>query len=90
MGRRWRGAPLEGKSRFNPGRQARLKPELPIAHLLDEPTASGSKHDNVVAMRCGRSSDLVWGLHALPQLFPDKVIEMNDVADALGKTVKAL
>ena len=29
--------------------------------------------------------DVVWGLHTLPQLFPTKVLQMNDVADYLGK-----
>ena len=28
---------------------------------------------------------MAWGLHTLPQLFPTKVIKMNDVADYLGK-----
>jgi multiple sugar transport system substrate-binding protein len=38
-----------------------------------------------VAANTGTGPDLVWGLHTLPQLFPDKVIELNDVADALGR-----
>jgi multiple sugar transport system substrate-binding protein len=38
-----------------------------------------------VAANTGTGPDLVWGLHTLPQLFPDKVIDMNDVADHLGK-----
>jgi multiple sugar transport system substrate-binding protein len=38
-----------------------------------------------VAANVGSGLDLVWGLHTLPQLFPTKVIEMNDVADYLGK-----
>ena len=29
--------------------------------------------------------DIAWGLHTLPQLFPDKVLLLNDVADYLGK-----
>jgi multiple sugar transport system substrate-binding protein len=28
---------------------------------------------------------MAWGLHTLPQLFPTKVLKMNDVADYLGK-----
>ena len=38
-----------------------------------------------VSANTGQGPDLVWGLHSLPQLFPEKVIEMNDVADYLGK-----
>jgi multiple sugar transport system substrate-binding protein len=38
-----------------------------------------------VSANTGQGPDLVWGLHSLPQLFPDKVIPMNDVADYLGK-----
>ena len=38
-----------------------------------------------VAANTGSGLDLAWGLHTLPQLFPDKVLLMNDVADYLGK-----
>jgi len=38
-----------------------------------------------VAANTGQGMDLAWGLHTLPQLFPTKVIELNDVADYLGK-----
>jgi multiple sugar transport system substrate-binding protein len=38
-----------------------------------------------VAANTGSGPDIVWGLHTLPQLFPDKVIYMNDVAEYLGK-----
>src|ERR1700704_6310683 len=38
-----------------------------------------------VAANTGQGLDLVWGLHTLPQLFPTKVLMMNDVADYLGK-----
>ena len=38
-----------------------------------------------VAANTGSGLDLVWGLHTLPQLFPDKVLQMTDVADYLGK-----
>ncbi len=38
-----------------------------------------------VAANTGTGPDVVWGLHTLPQLFPEKVIYMNDVADYLGK-----
>ena len=37
-----------------------------------------------VAANTGSGLDLAWGLHTLPQLFPTKVIKMNDVADYLG------
>src|ERR1700736_6521380 len=38
-----------------------------------------------VAANTGSGLDMVWGLHTLPQLFPTKVLKMNDVADYLGK-----
>ncbi len=38
-----------------------------------------------VADNTGSGLDLAWGLHTLPQLFPTKVLKMNDVADYLGK-----
>src|ERR1700709_1048771 len=38
-----------------------------------------------VAANTGSGIDLAWGLHTLPQLFPTKVLMMNDVADYLGK-----
>lgn len=38
-----------------------------------------------VAANTGQGPDLVWGLHSLPQLFPDKCLPVNDVADYLGK-----
>src|SRR5438876_577444 len=38
-----------------------------------------------VAANTGSGLDLAWGLHTLPQLFPTKVVKMNDVADYLGK-----
>src|ERR671939_138071 len=38
-----------------------------------------------VAANTGQGLDLAWGLHTLAQLFPDKVLLMNDVADYLGK-----
>ncbi|MHB2165405.1 ABC transporter substrate-binding protein [Alsobacter sp. R-9] len=38
-----------------------------------------------VAANTGTGPDMVWGLHSLPQLFPDKCLEVGDVADYLGK-----
>src|SRR5215212_3075069 len=38
-----------------------------------------------VAANTGQGLDLAWGLHTLPQLFPTKVLKLNDVADYLGK-----
>ena len=38
-----------------------------------------------IAANTGSGIDLAWGLHTLPQLFPTKVLKMNDVADYLGK-----
>jgi multiple sugar transport system substrate-binding protein len=38
-----------------------------------------------VAANTGSGMDLAWGLHTLPQLFPTKAMQLNDVADYLGK-----
>jgi multiple sugar transport system substrate-binding protein len=38
-----------------------------------------------VTANTGTGPDLVWGPFMLPQLFPTKVVKMNDVADHLGK-----
>src|ERR1700739_2469324 len=38
-----------------------------------------------VAANTGSGLDLAWGLHTLPQVFPTKVLKMNDGADYLGK-----
>lgn len=38
-----------------------------------------------VAANTGQGPDLVWGLYSLPQLFPEKCLKVNDVADYLGK-----
>lgn len=38
-----------------------------------------------VAANTGQGPDIVWGLHSLPHLFPDKCTDMTDVADYLGK-----
>jgi multiple sugar transport system substrate-binding protein len=38
-----------------------------------------------VAANTGQGPDLVWGLHSLPQLFPDKCLDVGDVATYLGK-----
>ena len=38
-----------------------------------------------VAANTGQGLDLAWGLHTLPQLFPNQVLKLNDVADYLGK-----
>jgi multiple sugar transport system substrate-binding protein len=38
-----------------------------------------------VAANTGAGPDLIWGLWALPHLFPQKCIDVSDVADYLGK-----
>ena len=38
-----------------------------------------------VAANTGTGPDLVWGLHSTPQLFPEKCLPVQDVADYLGK-----
>ena len=38
-----------------------------------------------VAANTGQGPDLFWGLYSLPHLFPDKCVDVTDVADYLGK-----
>src|SRR6202045_600845 len=38
-----------------------------------------------VAANTGTGPDLFWGLYSLPHLFPQKCVDVSDVADYLGK-----
>src|SRR5260370_1316005 len=38
-----------------------------------------------VAANTGAGPDLFWGLYSLPHLFPQKCVDVSDVADCLGK-----
>jgi multiple sugar transport system substrate-binding protein len=38
-----------------------------------------------VAANIGAGPDLIWGLYSLPHLFPQKCVDVSDVADYLGK-----
>jgi multiple sugar transport system substrate-binding protein len=38
-----------------------------------------------VAANTNQGPDLFWGLYSLPHLFPDKCVDVSDVADYLGK-----
>ena len=38
-----------------------------------------------VAANTGAGPDLFWGLYSLPHLFPQKCVDVTDVADYLGK-----
>ncbi|MFO1146924.1 MAG: ABC transporter substrate-binding protein [Alsobacter sp.] len=38
-----------------------------------------------VAANTGTGPDIVWGLHSLPHLFPDKCTDVSDVGEYLGK-----
>lgn len=38
-----------------------------------------------VAANTGQGPDLFWGLYSLPHLFPDKCVDVSDVANYLGK-----
>ena len=38
-----------------------------------------------VAANTGTGPDLFWGLYSLPHLFPQKCMDVTDVADYLGK-----
>jgi len=38
-----------------------------------------------VAANTGQGLDMVWGLYSLPHLFPEKCLDMSDVANYLGK-----
>ena len=55
-----------------------------------EITVSSESYEDIqpkaaVAANTGQGLDIVWGTHALPQLFPTKVLDMTDVANYLGK-----
>jgi multiple sugar transport system substrate-binding protein len=55
-----------------------------------EVTISNESFDDIqpkasVAASTGQGPDLIWGLHSLPHLFPDKLVDLSDVADYLGK-----
>ena len=39
-----------------------------------------------VVANTGQGLDMVWGLYSLPHLFPEKCLDVSDVADHLGKT----
>lgn len=38
-----------------------------------------------VAANVGQGPDMVWGLYSLPHLFPDKLVDLTDLADLLGE-----
>ena len=38
-----------------------------------------------VAANTGTGPDLFWGLYSLPHLFPQKCVDVTDVAEYLGK-----
>ena len=38
-----------------------------------------------VAANTGAGQDIFWGLYSLPHLFPQKVLDVSDVAEYLGK-----
>lgn len=38
-----------------------------------------------VAASAGSGPDLIWALHTVPHLFPDKLIDLSDVAEYVGK-----
>jgi multiple sugar transport system substrate-binding protein len=53
-------------------------------------TVSNESFDDIqpkasVAANTGQGPDMVWGLFSFPFLFPDKCIDVTDVADYLGK-----
>jgi multiple sugar transport system substrate-binding protein len=38
-----------------------------------------------VAANVGQGPDIIWALHTTPHLFPDKLVDLSDVAEHLGK-----
>src|SRR2546430_1498394 len=53
-------------------------------------TISRESYDDVnpkasVAANIGAGQDMFWGLYSLPHLFPQKCLDVTDVADYLGK-----
>ena len=51
-----------------------------INELLDDVQPKAS-----VAANINSGPDMFWGLYSLPHLFPDKVVDVTDIADYLGK-----
>ncbi len=54
-----------------------------------EITVSNESYEDVqpkasVAANTGQGLDIVWGLYSLPHLFPEKCLDMSDVANYLG------
>lgn len=54
-----------------------------------EVNVSNESYDDIqpkasVAANTGQGLDMVWGLYSLPHLFPDKCIDVTDVANYLG------
>jgi multiple sugar transport system substrate-binding protein len=43
-----------------------------------------------VAANTGAGQDMFWGLYSLPHLFPQKCLDVTDVADYLGKKIRRL
>src|SRR6201991_5338795 len=55
-----------------------------------EVNVSNESYDDIqpkasVAANTGQGLDMVWGLYSLPHLFPEKCLDVTDVADYLGK-----
>src|ERR1700742_2821662 len=54
-----------------------------------EVNVSNESYDDIqpkasVAANTGQGLDMVWGLYSLPHLFPEKCLDMSDVANYLG------
>src|SRR5262245_48741601 len=54
-----------------------------------EVNVSNESYDDIqpkasVAANTGQGLDMVWGLYSLPHLFPEKCLDMTDVANYLG------
>ena len=53
-------------------------------------TVTNESYDDIqpkasVVANTGQGLDMVWGLYSLPHLFPEKCLDVSDVADHLGK-----
>jgi multiple sugar transport system substrate-binding protein len=56
-----------------------------IAVRLDKEFMDDIQPKAAVAANVGAGPDFIWGPNTTPQLFPDKLLDVTDVADYLGK-----
>ena len=55
-----------------------------VAVRIDNEGFEDLRPKAAVAASIGKGPDIIWTIHADPHLYPDSLVEMNDVADHLG------